>query len=171
MKITLMFIGIAISISVIASFGENKKLVKAKKKIMIEDTTEVVPVVDSTKITKDMLIEYILQSKIAHPEIAYSIIMTESGMCSKLFKSNNNLFGMRQPGVRPTMSKGPKYGFASFEKWQHSVLDYKLYLEFVGGHKLTRDQYLAHLDRNYAHKGYSSYISKFFDEFYSYVNN
>jgi len=166
-----MFIGIAISVSVIASFGENKKLVKAKKKIMIEDTTEVIPVVDSTKITKDMLIEYILQSKIAHPEIAYSIIMTESGMCSKLFKSNNNLFGMRQPGVRPTMSKGPKYGFASFEKWQHSVLDYKLYLEFVGGHKLTRDQYLAHLDRNYAHKGYSSYISKFFNEFYSYVNN
>jgi len=171
MKITLMFIGIAISISVIASFGENKKLVKAKKKIMIKDTTEVIPVVDSTKITKDMLIEYILQSKIAHPEIAYSIIMTESGMCSKLFKSNNNLFGMRQPGVRPTMSKGPKYGFASFEKWQHSVLDYKLYLEFVGGHKLTRDQYLAHLDRNYAHKGYSNYIIKFFDEFYSYVNN
>jgi len=166
-----MFIGIAISISVIASFGENKKLVKAKKKIMIKDTTEVIPVVDSTKITKDMLIEYILQSKIAHPEIAYSIIMTESGMCSKLFKSNNNLFGMRQPGVRPTMSKGPKYGFASFEKWQHSVLDYKLYLEFVGGHKLTRDQYLAHLDRNYAHKGYSNYIIKFFDEFYSYVNN
>ena len=171
MKITLMFIGIAISVSVIASFGENKKLVKAKKKIMIEDTTEVIPVVDSTKITKDMLIEYILQSKIAHPEIAYSIIMTESGMCSKLFKSNKNLFGMRQPGVRPTMSKGPKYGFASFEKWQHSVLDYKLYLEFVGGHKLTRNQYLAHLDRNYAHKGYSNYIIKFFNEFYSYVNN
>lgn len=129
------------------------------------------PAIDSTKINKDILIEYILQSKIAHPEVAYSIIMTESGMCSKLFKSNNNLFGMRQPGVRPTMSKGPKYGYASFEKWQHSVLDYKLYLEFVGGHKLTRDQYLAHLDRNYAHKGYSSYIIKFFDEFYSYVNN
>jgi uncharacterized FlgJ-related protein len=171
MRITLMFIGIAISVSVIASFGESKNLVKAKKKIMIEDTTEVIPVVDSTKITKDMLVEYILQSKITHPEIAYSIIMTESGMCSKLFKSNNNLFGMRQPGVRPTMSKGPKYGFASFEKWQHSVLDYKLYLEFVGGHKMTRDSYLSHLDRNYAHKGYSSYISKFFDEFYSYVNN
>ena len=171
MKITLMFIGIAISISVIASFGESKKLVKAKKKIMIEDTTEVIPVVDSTKINKDMLIEYILTQDIAHPEVAYSIIMTESGMCSKIFKSNNNLFGMKQPGVRPTMSKGPKYGFASFEKWQHSVLDYKLYLEFVGGHKLTRDQYLAHLDRNYAHRGYSTYISKFFDEFYSYVNN
>ncbi len=171
MRITLMFIGIAISISVIASFGESKKLVKAKKKIMIEDTTEVIPVVDSTKINKDMLIEYILTQDIAHPEVAYSIIMTESGMCSKIFKSNNNLFGMKQPGVRPTMSKGPKYGFASFEKWQHSVLDYKLYLEFVGGHKLTRDQYLAHLDRNYAHRGYSTYISKFFDEFYSYANN
>lgn len=132
---------------------------------------EKVEPVDSTVLTKDLLVEYILTQGIAHPEVAYSIIMTESGMCSKLFKSNNNLFGMRQPGVRPTMSKGAKYGYASFEKWQHSVLDYKLYLEFVGGHKMTRDSYLAHLNRNYAHKGYSSYIIKFFDEFYSYVNN
>lgn len=165
MKITLMFIGIAISVSVIANFGESKKLVKAKKKIMIEDTTEVIPVVDSTKINKDMLIEYILQSKIAHPEVAYSIIMTESGMCSDLFKSNNNLFGMRHPRVRPNKSLGSKKGFAHFESWQHSVLDYKLYLEFVGGHKMTREQYLSHLDRNYAHAGYSEYLGKYFKEY------
>ena len=132
---------------------------------------EKVESIDSTVLTKDMLVEYILTQDIAHPEIAYAIIRQESNMCSELFKSNKNLFGMRQPGVRPTMSKGPKYGFASFEKWQHSVLDYKLYLEFVGGHKMTRDSYLSHLDRNYAHKGYSTHIIKFFDEFYSYANN
>jgi uncharacterized FlgJ-related protein len=134
-------------------------------------SAEKVEPIDSTVLTKDMLVEYILTQDIAHPEIAYAIIRQESNMCSELFKSNKNLFGMKQPGVRPTMSKGPKYGFASFEKWQHSVLDYKLYLEFVGGHKMTRDSYLSHLDRNYAHKGYSSYIIKFFAEFYSYANN
>jgi len=134
-------------------------------------SAEKVEPIDSTVLTKDMLVEYILTQDIAHPEIAYAIIRQESNMCSELFKSNKNLFGMRQPGVRPTKSLGSKKGFASFEKWQHSVLDYKLYLEFVGGHKMTRDSYLSHLDRNYAHKGYSTYIIKFFDEFYSYANN
>ncbi len=129
------------------------------------------PAIDSTKLNKELLINYLVTQKIPHPEVAYAIIRTESNMCSNIFKSNNNLFGMKQPGVRPTLSKGPKYGFASFEKWQHSVLDYKLYLEFVGGHKMTRDSYLSHLDRNYAHKGYSTHIIKFFDEFYSYANN
>ena len=171
MKTQTFIVGVLVATAVVVSSYSKSSNDKPTINKLVKDTTEVIPVVDSTKINKDMLIEYILQSKIAHPEVAYSIIMTESGMCSKLFKSNNNLFGMRQPGVRPTMSKGPKYGYAYFEKWQHSVLDYKLYLEFVGGHKLTRDQYLAHLDRNYAHKGYSSYIIKFFDEFYSYVNN
>jgi hypothetical protein len=92
-------------------------------------------------------------------------------MCSNLFKTNNNLFGMRQPGVRPTKSLGSKKGFAHFESWQHSVEDYKLYLEFVGGHKMTRAQYLSHIDRSYAHAGYSTYISKFFDEFHTIKKN
>ena len=164
MKITVMCLMVATATFGLISLGKSeKKQIKVTKKVT-EDTTTVV-VIDSSKLDKKLLVSYILKQNIKHPEIAYSIIMTESGMCSKLFKSNNNLFGMRQPGVRPTMSKGAKYGFASFEKWQHSIDDYKLYLEFVGGHKMTQEQYLAHLDKNYAHKGYSNYIKKFFEEF------
>lgn len=121
--------------------------------------------IDSTNLTKELLVKFVLSENIAHPEVAYAIARQESNLCSDLFKKNKNLFGMRQPGVRPTLSTGRKFGFASFEKWQHSVLDYKLYLEFVGGHTMTREQYLAHLDRSYAHRGYSSYIRMHFKEF------
>lgn len=110
---------------------------------------------------------YILEKNISHPEIAYAIVRQESNMCSDLFKSNNNLFGMRHPGVRPSKSLGSKKGFAHFEKWQHSVEDYKLYLEFVNGHTMNRKQYLSHLDRNYAHVGYSNHLDKYFEEFNS----
>lgn len=139
---------------------------------VFKDTTEVVKLtIDSTKINKELLIEYLLHIDIEHPEVAYAIARLESNMCSDIFKDNKNLFGMKHPGVRPTLSKGPNRGFASFDKWQQSVLDYKLYLEYVGGHKMTREQYLDHLDRNYAHRGYSSCIRKFFDEFHEYKQN
>jgi hypothetical protein len=163
MKVTVMFVMIGVLTAGLVSLGKSdKKEIKAVKKV-IKDTTEVVAV-DSSKLDKELLVNYILKQDIKHPEIAYSIIMTESGMCSNLFKSNNNLFGMKHPGVRPTKSLGRKNGFAHFEKWQHSIQDYKLYLEFVGGHMMSQQQYLLHLDRNYAHRGYSSYITKFFEQ-------
>ena len=170
MRVTVMFVMIAVFTTGLVSLGksENKKIKVVKK--VIKDTTDVVAV-DSSKLDRELLVSYILKKNIQHPEIAYAIVRQESNMCSNLFKTNNNLFGMRQPGVRPTKSLGSKKGFAHFESWQHSVEDYKLYLEFVGGHKMTRAQYLSHIDRSYAHAGYSTYISKFFDEFHTIKKN
>jgi len=164
MRVTVMFVMIAVFTTGLVSLGksENKKIKVVKK--VIKDTTDVVAV-DSSKLDRELLVSYILEKNIHHPEIAYAIVRQESNMCSNLFKTNNNLFGMRHPRVRPTKSLGSKKGFAHFEKWQHSVLDYKLYLEFVGGHKMTRAQYLLHIDRSYAHAGYSEYLGKYFKEY------
>ena len=137
---------------------------KIYPKITLKKEKRIEPI-DSTNLTKELFVKFVLSKNIAHPEVAYAIARQESNLCSDLFKKNNNLFGMKHPGVRPTLSMGRRFGFASFEKWQHSVLDYKLYLEFVGGHEMTRDQYLNHLDRSYAHPGYSKYIRMYFEEF------
>lgn len=155
---------ICILVLVILPFTFSKESENVETKVVLKKEKVVEPI-DSTNLTKELLVSFMLSEKIAHPEVAYAIVRQESNMCSQLFKNNRNLFGMRQPGVRPTLSEGKKSGFAYFEKWQHSVLDYKLYLEFVGGHEMTRDQYLSHLDRSYAHRGYSSYIKKYFEEF------
>lgn len=127
--------------------------------------------VDSTVLTKELLVEYILKQDIQHPEIAFSIACLESGLCSNLCKSNNNLFGMKQPGVRPTTSLGRKKGFASFKTWYHSVDDYKLFLEFTNGHKKSREEYLSYLDQFYAHPGYTRHLRKFFDEYHEIKKN
>jgi hypothetical protein len=169
MRVRVMFVMIAVFTTGLVSLGksENKKIKVVKK--VIKDTTDVVTV-DSSKLDRELLVSYILEKNIHHPEIAYAIVRQESNMCSNLFKTNNNLFGMRHPRVRPTKSLGSKKGFAHFEKWQHSVLDYKLYLEFVGGHKMTRAQYLLHIDRSYAHAGYSEYLEKYFKEYQELTN-
>ena len=164
MKVTLMFALIATVVASLMSLGKSDKKIVVRKP-PIKDTTEVI-VIDSSKLDKKLLVSYILDKNIAHPEVAYAIVRQESNMCSDLFKANNNLFGMKHPGVRPTKSLGRKNGFAHFEKWQHSVDDYKLYLEFVGGHKITKQAYLIHLDRNYAHAGYSNYLDNYFEEYF-----
>lgn len=167
MKITALFIVIAIVITSLMSLGkstETKKIVN-EKSFKVEDT--LTESVDSSLLTRELLVSYLIHKKIHHPEVAYAIIRQESNMCSNLFKTNNNLFGMRHPRVRPNKSLGDKKGFAHFEKWQHSVEDYKLYLLFVGGHTMSKQQYLSHLDRSYAHAGYSNYLDEYFQEFSS----
>jgi len=166
MKITALFIVIAIVITTLMSLGKSTETKKINEKsFKVEDT--LTESIDSSLLTRELLVSYLIHKKIHHPEVAYAIIRQESNMCSNLFKTNNNLFGMRHPRVRPNKSLGDKKGFAHFESWQHSVEDYKLYVEFVGGHKMTRAQYLSHIDRSYAHAGYSTHISKFFDEFHT----
>jgi hypothetical protein len=164
MKVTVLFIVIAIVVTSLMSLGKSTETKKINEKSFeVKDT--ITESIDSSLLTKELLVSYLIKKKIHHPEVAYAIIRQESNMCSKLFKSNNNLFGMRHPRIRPTKSLGSKFGFAHFESWQHSVLDYKLYIEFVNGHKLDKDDYLRHLDVNYAHIGYSKHLFAYFNEF------
>ena len=121
---------------------------------------------DSVKLTEELFVKYLINIDIKHPEIAYAIAKQESGFRSNLFKTNNNLFGMKHPGVRPTKSIGRKNGFAHFEHWKHSIEDYKLYFEYVGGHNMDKQKYLWHLKNNYATQSYVNQISKHFDNYY-----
>ncbi len=83
-----MFLILTVFTTSLLSLGKSdKKDIKVVKK-KIKDTTEVVAV-DSSKLNKELLVSYILKQDIKHPEIAYSIAMGESAMCSNLFKSNN----------------------------------------------------------------------------------
>lgn len=164
MKITVLFIVIAFAVTNLMSLGKSTQEIKNINAI---DDSTTVRTEDSTAISKQILVKYILQQDISHPEVAYAIARHESDLSSKLFKSNNNLFGMRHPGVRPTLSVKKKFGYADFICWQHSVQDYKLYLEFVKGHKMDKTSYLRHLDVNYAYRGYAKVLNAYFNEFHS----
>lgn len=51
---------------------------------------------------------------------------------SKIFKENNNLFGMKLPKQRKTTATGEKYGHATFNNIEDAVKDFKLYYKTLG---------------------------------------
>ena len=46
---------------------------------------------------------------------------------SKIFKENNNLFGMKLPKVRKTTATGEKYSHAVYKNIEDSIKDFKMY--------------------------------------------
>lgn len=65
---------------------------------------------------------------IKYPEFVFAQAILESGeFKSKITKSNNNLFGMRRSKTRKSTSIGINKGYATYDCWYNSVVDYKLW--------------------------------------------
>jgi len=127
----------------------------------------------SNEISYQGLYNEILEQGLEFPDIVFAQAVLESGhFKSKVFKENNNLFGMKQPSKRATVSKGKSNGYAVYDFWQESVEDYYLYQEYsFRKRNFTRSEYLSRLDRTYAStSGYSkkllSIIKRFKDVLY-----
>lgn len=120
-----------------------------------------IPKIDST-FSQEALVEYVYSLNVRFPHIILAQAHLESGkFTSKLFVNNNNLFGMRQARLRPTTNKGSRNGFAKYDHWRDSVMDYILYYA-VYMHKFkTEEAYYAYLDGSYAdNPHYSKLIRK-----------
>lgn len=113
-------------------------------------------------ISKQKLYEQIIKFGIKFPDIVFAQAMIESGeLTSKLFKSANNMFGMKFPSVRETTAKGKTNGGYSFyEDWNFGVYDYFLWQDHMlrNRNDITKTQYLALLGRVYAKD--PNYVSK-----------
>lgn len=89
---------------------------------------------------------------IKYPEVVMSQIMLESSnLTSRLCIKNNNLLGMTVASKRATTAIN-KSGYAKYRTWIESVIDYKLYQEYIlSKHNLnTKKKYIAFLHKNYA---------------------
>lgn len=108
---------------------------------------------------EELLKSYIKELNIPFPEIVFAQAKLESNnFKSKIFKENNNLFGMKKASVRSTTAMGEQYNHAIYESWKESVLDYALWsCKYLSGIK-TKEQYLAYLGDNYAED--SLYVKK-----------
>ena len=105
----------------------------------------------------------ILETGIEFPDIVFAQSVLESGHYkSKLFQTNNNIFGMRLPKKRETVAKGQNNGYATYLFWEDSIEDYWFYQEYIFKRKkMTRSQYFSFLDRTYAETpGYSKKLKK-----------
>ena len=65
---------------------------------------------------------------IKHHDIFMGQVALESSyLKSNIFKTNNNMLGMKMPKQRRTTAIGEKNGFAYYRNWKDCVLDYLLY--------------------------------------------
>jgi uncharacterized FlgJ-related protein len=112
--------------------------------------------------------KYLEQIKAPHARVIYSIAKHESHFSSNLFRSHNNMFGMKNPKRRPTLSTHKGDGWAKFEHWTQSIDDFILYMKFTGGYEVSEKQFLAKIDSRYANRsGYSITLRKYFSEYES----
>jgi Muramidase (flagellum-specific) len=109
-------------------------------------------IVEKEEFSKDALWCYILEKGILHPEIAFAQAVLETGnFTSRIFRENNNLFGMKLAKVRPTVATGEQYRHATYCHWQDSVNDYLLWQQMWQKTPIdTEHHYYSLLDRLYA---------------------
>ena len=114
-----------------------------------EERTVIIKQIDPFKVQE--LKDYLEELNVKFPDIVYAQARLETnGFKSKIFRENNNLFGMKQSTRRSSTNKGEQYGHAYYDNWRESVLDYALwqckYLSQIN----TRAEYLEYLKHNYA---------------------
>jgi hypothetical protein len=107
---------------------------------------------------EDSVYNYILELNIQHPEVVLRQARIESGnFKSRIFLENNNMFGMKMPNKRPNMASGSNRGYAVYNNWKESVIDYALY-QVYSGKNLSKEDYIKMLNDNYAED--TEYLNK-----------
>jgi uncharacterized FlgJ-related protein len=105
-------------------------------------------------ITKESLYEQIMKYGIKFPDIVFAQAILESGeFTSKLFKSANNLFGMKVPAKRESAKIGvTQSGYSKYKDWEYSVYDYSLWQDHMlkSRNDMTKKQYFVLLGKVYA---------------------
>jgi len=80
--------------------------------------------------------DYIYLNYRTNKKIILSQAILETGFfTSDIFIENNNLFGMKEPRVRPTKALGSNRGHATYNHWTCSVDDYVLWYQYMTRNK------------------------------------
>jgi len=114
------------------------------------------------KLSHSDFLNKLIECDIKYPDIVFAQAILESGnFTSKLFKTHNNLFGMKVPSKRKTTALNKK-GYAKYDSVDDSIQDYYLFQQYVMRNKeMTRDEYIRFIGRNYAEdKNYINKINK-----------
>lgn len=132
----------------VSEFYQTKKLNNIE---YITEETRMLIINDANQFSEDKLKQFILELNIKFPHIVLAQAKLESGYFkSKMFRENNNFFGMKVAKRRPTTNKGEQYGHAYFDSWRDCVVDYALYQSSYLNDIKTEEQYFAYLRANYA---------------------
>lgn len=101
--------------------------------------------------SRDKLVDELKRLNVKYPHIVMAQAIVESGnFKSRIFKENNNLFGMKEAGVRINTALGTQHGHAYYNNWLESIYDYAFYQSRYLGTIKSEQQYFAYLSNSYA---------------------
>lgn len=104
--------------------------------------------------SEDRLWQLLAEMNVRFPHIVVAQARIESGHYrSKIFRTNNNLFGMKISKGRCTTHKGTQYGHALYTSWQESVIDYAFFQTSYLRDLKSESQYYEYLGAHYAEAG------------------
>ena len=130
--------------------GTNNYIINRFHKTEIIDTSAV-------PFSEENLIKLIKDCNIKYPHIVLAQAKLESGnFKSKLFKNNNNMFGMKKARQRITSSQGERNNYAYYRDWIDCVYDYAMYQSAVMCGISNEEEYFLKLSERYAED--SSYV-------------
>jgi len=131
-----LYIGYDLGSNVLTSLSEEEKLVIIQ---------------EHNSFSEEKLIDKLKELNVKFPYIAFAQSKLETGnFTSKVFRENNNLFGMREAKQRITTAQGTEHNHAYYHTWYESVLDYSFYqCRYLSGIN-TEEQYFQYLGQSYA---------------------
>jgi len=149
-KISIILLGFTITSFMIVS-----KKQRPVKTVLIEPLPQNLKnndtIVEKESFTQDSLIQLLKDLNVKYPHIVLAQSILETGHYeSKIFKENNNLFGMREARVRIHTAKGTKNNHAYYDNWVESVYDYAFYQSTYYSDIRSEKQYYRKLDKSYA---------------------
>ena len=125
----------------------------------LEKEILIVDINNQNNFTQDKLVELLKDLNVKYPHIVLAQARLETGgYKSRIFKENNNLFGMRQATVRINTASGTQHNHAYYDTWEESVYDYAFYqTRYLSGAK-SEAEYLYVIGQSYAED--PTYINK-----------
>lgn len=117
----------------------------------IEEKMLVIANAQDRSFSQAKLAQMLKDLNVRFPHIVIAQAIIESGhFQSNIFRTNHNLFGMKQARMRCTTAKGTNLAHAYYDNWKESVYDYAFFQSRYLHDLKTEAQYLEYLDRNYA---------------------
>ena len=163
--IKLFFIAIAIFTSAMYltyDYAKYRALEQSIDEMHFEEQVIIVNQRINNDFSKKALAEELKRLNVKYPHIVMAQAMIESGhFQSNIFRSNHNLFGMKEARQRVTTARGTNLNHAYYENWKESVIDYAMFQAAYLKDLKTEAAYLLYLDANYAEaQRYDSAVKK-----------
>lgn len=123
-----------------------------KNQFMFMTTEEKLVIIqEHNQFSEQKLIDKLKELNVKFPYIAFAQAKLETGnFTSKVFRENNNLFGMREAKQRITTAKGTEHNHAYYYSWTESVYDYSFYQCRYLSNIQTEEHYFQYLSQSYA---------------------